>query len=165
MRQEVADKKERGRVNMLDWTGIEGLGQVTTQMTPTVGEKLTYVPMALTTWLQSMGVEPTGFNFSNPFIANDQSWTDRMVDRFTGYLDLKIAEFQQWITQGLFNFGQGVLMLTVVGGQLVCILYGVAVAYKMLLHTKKDEDYITKIVLSAGGTLVFRSLEAAIFGC
>ena len=87
-----------------------------------------------------------------------------MVDRFTAYLDVKWAELQAWITQGFVNFGQGAVMLILAGGQLFCIVYGVSVVYRMMINTKKDEDYITKGLLAAGCYVLCRSIEASVFG-
>ena len=97
-------------------------------------------------------------------VIDDPTWVERMVDRFTGYLDGKILELQEWVTQGLHNFGQGCTMFIIAGGELFCIVYGISIVFRMMLNTKKDEDYITKGMLAAGGFLVLRSLEAAVFG-
>ena len=109
-----------------------------------------------------MGLTPSEQGFM--FRSDDLSWTDRMVDRFTGYIDIKIAELQAWIAHGLTELGQGTLMFVLAGGQLFCYVYGISIVARMMLNLKQDDDYITKGILAAGGYVVLRSVEATVFG-
>lgn len=151
---------------MLDWSNITAFQEVVSTPKPAASIFPTQLPPVLTHLIESFGVDAKQFNLGRPVtvVSEDPTWTDRIVDRFTSYLDLKILQFQEWISQKVFNFGQGCLMFVIAGGQLFCFVYGVSVVYRMMINTKKDEDYITKGILAAGGYVLCRSLEVAIFG-
>lgn len=150
---------------MLDWSTIAGFQETVSSPQPVASAVSLKLPLMLTDLIQSFGVDEKKFNLGRDVtVVNDPTWTDRLVDRFTAYLDGKILDLQHWVTAGLQNFGQGCLMFVIAGGQLFCFVYGVSIVYRMMLNTKKDEDYITKGLLAAGGYVLCRSLEVSIFG-
>lgn len=155
-------------MKMIDWTGITGLQEGVTKtvdvVTPAI---INQAPTFLSSVADYVKIDEKSLNLGRDvafFAGNDLTWTDRMVDRFTAYLDLKFEEFKSWVAEGLFNFGQGTMMFIIQGGQLFCILYGVGLVFKMMILSKKEEDFITKGILAAGGYLMLKTVEVMMFG-